>query len=136
MSGPVARVLITTVPFGQHSPVALDRLRAERIEYVMNPHGRRLKEHELAELAVGFESIEELDAALPPADWIRLDLPWSAGYLAGRCFGDYRRRGGVRPRPLPDFDIGAHAAVSDLVVVTRDATRFRTYFPRVELIEP
>ncbi len=89
-----------------------------------------------AELAVGFERIEDLDAAIPEPDWSRLPLPWHAGFLAGRCFRDYRRRGGARPRPLPDFYIGAHAAVEGLTVVTRDASRFRTYFPKVAVIAP
>jgi predicted nucleic acid-binding protein len=89
-----------------------------------------------AELSVGFERIEDLDRALPEADWQRLPLPWSAGFLAGRCFVDYRRRGGSRARPLPDFYIGAHAAVDDLALITRDVSRFRTYFPTVELIAP
>lgn len=89
-----------------------------------------------AELSVGFDRIEDLDSALPEDDWQRLPLPWSAGFLAGRCFGEYRRRGGRRPRPLPDFYIGAHAAVDDLALITRDVSRFRTYFPTVELIAP
>lgn len=89
-----------------------------------------------AELAVGLERIENLDAALPEADWARLPLPWAAGFLAGRCFGDYRRRGGRRPSPLPDFYIGAHAAVERLALITRDAARFKTYFPGVELVTP
>lgn len=89
-----------------------------------------------AELAVGFPRIEDLDAALPQPDWQRVPLPWTAGFLAGRCFGEYRRRGGSKSSPLPDFYIGAHAAVEDLTVVTRDAGRFRTYFPKVRLIEP
>ncbi len=89
-----------------------------------------------AELSVGFDRIEDLYSALPEYDWQRLPLPWSAGFLAGRCFGEYRRRGGRRPRPLPDFYIGAHAAVDDLALITRDVSRFRTYFPTVELIAP
>jgi predicted nucleic acid-binding protein len=89
-----------------------------------------------AELAVGFARIEDLDAALPEPDWSRLPLPWHAGFLAGRCFGEYRRRGGTRLRPLPDFYIGAHAAVEGLTVVTRDDARFRTYFPRLDIVAP
>lgn len=89
-----------------------------------------------AELSVGFARIEDLDAALPEPDWQRLPLPWEAGFLAGRCFAEYRRRGGSRPRPLPDFYIGAHAAVDGLVVVTRDVERYRSYFPRVTLVAP
>ncbi len=89
-----------------------------------------------AELAAGFPRIEDLDAALPAPDWVRLPLPWPAGFLAGRAFGEYRRRGGLRPMPLPDFYIGAHAAFESLVLVTRDAARYRTYFPRVTIISP
>lgn len=89
-----------------------------------------------AELSVGFDRIEDLDVALPEADWARLPLPWEAGFLASRCFGQYRRKGGQRPRPLPDFYIGAHAAVDGLALITRDVSRFRTYFPTVELIAP
>lgn len=89
-----------------------------------------------AELAVGFPRVEVLDAALPEPDWVRLPLPWHAGFLAGRCFGAYRQRGGTRSSPLPDFYIGAHAAVDDLVVLTRDAARFRTYFPKVQVVAP
>lgn len=89
-----------------------------------------------AELSVGFERIEDLDLALPATDWLRLPLPWSAGFLAGRAFRGYRRRGGSRSRPLPDFYIGAHAAVEDLTLITRDVARFRTYFPTVRLVAP
>lgn len=89
-----------------------------------------------AELAVGFPRVEVLDAALPEPDWVRLPLPWHAGFLAGRCFGAYRKRGGSRSSPLPDFYIGAHAAMDDLVVLTRDAARFRTYFPNVQVVAP
>ena len=89
-----------------------------------------------AELAVGFSRVEDLDATLHPLDWQRLSLPWAAGFLAGRCFVDYRRRGGARMSPLPDFYIGAHAAVDGLTLVTRDPARFRTYFPGVRMIEP
>jgi len=89
-----------------------------------------------AELAVGFSRIEDLDAALPESEWARLPLPWAGGYLAGRVFNAYRRMGGVRTSPLPDFYIGAHAAVDGLVLVTRDARRYRTYFPKVQVIAP
>jgi len=89
-----------------------------------------------AEISVHFSSIEELDDALPPTDFRRLPLPWSAGFLAGRCFVLYRRRGGLRRSPLPDFYIGAHAAVSELSLLTRDPSHYRTYFPKVRLIAP
>ncbi len=89
-----------------------------------------------AEVAVHFSSVEELDETLGADDFRRLDLPWQAAFLAGRCFLLYRKRGGARRSPLPDFYIGAHAAVSGFRLVTRDAARFRTYFPRVEIISP
>jgi predicted nucleic acid-binding protein len=63
-------------------------------------------------------------------------LPWPAAFLAGRAFIDYRRRGGLKRSPLPDFYIGAHAAVAGLRLLTRDPDRFRSYFPTVELITP
>lgn len=89
-----------------------------------------------AEVSVGFERIEELDAALPPSDFTRLPLPWEAGFLAGKAFLRYRRAKGVRRSPLPDFFIGAHAAIAGLPLLTRDAQRYRTYFPTVELVAP
>jgi hypothetical protein len=89
-----------------------------------------------AELSVGFQRIEELDAALPPADYQRLPLPWEAAFLAGRCFQTYRSRGGIRTSPLPDFYIGAHAAIAGLSLLTRDAKRYQNYFPRLKLIAP
>lgn len=89
-----------------------------------------------AEVSVMFDSIEDLDDALPPTDYIRAHLPWPAMFLAGKCFETYRRRGGLKRSPLPDFFIGAHAALQGLRLLTRDAKRYRTYFPTVELIAP
>ena len=89
-----------------------------------------------AEVAVHFSRIEDLDEALPRDYYRRADLPWPAGFLAGRVFQTYRRAGGVRRSPLPDFYIGAHAAIAGLTLLTRDATRYRTYFPALRLIAP
>jgi len=89
-----------------------------------------------AELSVHFERREELDEAVPDSQYARLGLPWEAGFLAGKTYLTYRRSGGERRSPLPDFYIGAHAAVAGMRLLTRDATRYRTYFPRVELIAP
>lgn len=89
-----------------------------------------------AEVSVGFERIETLDGALPPGDFTRLPLPWEAGFLAGKAFVRYRRAQGTRRSPLPDFYIGAHAAINGLSLITRDARRYRTYFPQLELICP
>jgi len=89
-----------------------------------------------AEVSVGFERIEELDAALPTNVFSRLELPWEAGFLAGKAFLQYRRARGSRSSPLPDFYIGAHAAIEGMVLLTRDAKRYRTYYPKLEVICP
>lgn len=89
-----------------------------------------------AEVSVGFDSIEELDAAIPPDVFRRDPLPYESAFLAGKAFLDYRRRGGTRRSPLPDFYIGAHAAIAGLRLLTRDERRYRTYFPRLEVIGP
>jgi predicted nucleic acid-binding protein len=89
-----------------------------------------------AEVSIGFDRIEELDAALPAATFHRLPLPWEAAFLAGKCYLKYRKRGGTRSAPMPDFYIGAHASVAGMAVLTRDAARYRTYFPKLRLISP
>jgi predicted nucleic acid-binding protein len=89
-----------------------------------------------AEVSVGFARIEELDDALSPDAFTRLELPWEAGFLAGKAFVRYRRALGSRTSPLPDFYIGAHAAIDGMALLTRDAKRFRTYYPTLDLICP
>jgi predicted nucleic acid-binding protein len=89
-----------------------------------------------AEVSVRFSRIEELEEALPPSDYRRLTMPWESAFLAGKAFLDYRRNKGTRTSALPDFFIGAHAAVAELRLLTRDATRYRAYFPAVQLIHP
>ena len=89
-----------------------------------------------AEVSIAFDKIEDLDVLLPEAIFHRQDLPWEAAFLAGKAFRIYRRRGGKRSLPLPDFYIGAHAAVRSYSLLTRDAARFRTYFPTLDLITP
>ncbi|MES1244993.1 MAG: type II toxin-antitoxin system VapC family toxin [Acidobacteriota bacterium] len=89
-----------------------------------------------AEVSVGFDRIEELDEVLPADAFRRDPLPWEAAFLAGKCFLAYRRRGGARRSPLPDFYIGAHAAVKGLPLLTRDPRRYRTYFPHLSLLAP
>lgn len=88
-----------------------------------------------AEISVAFDRIETLEDALPE-QLGREDLPWEAAFLAGRCFVDYRRRGGTRRSPLPDFCIGAHAALTGRTLLTRDAKRYRTQLPTLALICP
>ncbi len=89
-----------------------------------------------AEVSVAHSRIETLDAVLPEAVFAREPLPWAAGFLAGKAFVAYRRRGGVRRSPLPDFYIGAHAAVRGYRLLTRDRARYATYFPKLALIAP
>ena len=88
------------------------------------------------EVSTGFDRIEDLDDAVPADDFRREALPYEAGFLAGKAFLAYRRRGGQKRSPLPDFYIGAHAAVRGYRLLTRDAARYRTYFPTVTLIAP
>jgi len=88
-----------------------------------------------AEVSIRFRRIEDLDEVLG-ADFERRPLPWPAAFLAGKTFVAYRRRGGSRAAPLPDFFIGAHAAVEGLALLTRDESRYRHCFPTVRLIAP
>jgi predicted nucleic acid-binding protein len=88
-----------------------------------------------AEISISFERIEELEQTLPK-EIEREPLPWEAAFLAGKCFVEYRRRGGERRSPLPDFYVGAHAAVSGRALLTRDPSRYRSLFPRLALISP
>ncbi|MEW5983494.1 MAG: type II toxin-antitoxin system VapC family toxin [Acidobacteriota bacterium] len=89
-----------------------------------------------AEAAARFERIEDLEDALPSDYFQRQALPWEAAFLAGRSFVVYRRRGGQRRSPLPDFYIGAHALVAGMTLLTRDPARYRTYFPKLRLMAP
>jgi predicted nucleic acid-binding protein len=89
-----------------------------------------------AEVSIRFETVEELEKALPISMFERHDIPWEAAFLAGKCFVRYRRAGGQKTAPLPDFFIGAHAAVEKLKLLTRDTGRYGTYFPTVQLIAP
>lgn len=89
-----------------------------------------------AEFSIRFDSIEAVESALSGLSMERLAIPYEAVFLAGKVFLRYRRRGGNRSAPLPDFFIGAHAAVSGLSLLTRDPRRYRKYFPRLRLIEP
>ncbi len=89
-----------------------------------------------AEVCVRYDRVEDVELALSDEYFIRAPLPWDAAFLAAKCFERYRRRGGQRASPLPDFFIGAHAAVEGLTLLTRDARRYRTYFPKLRLIAP
>lgn len=87
-----------------------------------------------AEVSTKFDRIEDADAAL--VDFAREALPYEAGFLAGKAFLSYRRRGGVKRSPMPDFYVGAHALVRGMELLTRDAARYRTYFPALTIVAP
>lgn len=89
-----------------------------------------------AELSVRFDTIEALDAVLKDADVAMEAIPCPALFLAAKVYQRYRAAGGRRTGVLPDFFIGAHAAVTGSSLLTRDARRFRAYFPTIELITP
>jgi len=89
-----------------------------------------------AEVSIRFRTIEELEDALPKGMFERRDIPWEAAFLAGKCFLKYRRAGGRKTTPLPDFFIGAHAAIEKLDLLTRDVYRYRAHFPTVRIIAP
>ena len=89
-----------------------------------------------AEVACRFDRIEDLEAALPADYFLRRALPWEAAFLAGRSFVRYRRKGGQRRSPLPDFYIGAHALIARFTLLTRDPRRYQSYFPTLRLIAP
>ena len=88
------------------------------------------------ELSIAFERIEELDAVVADAHLRMEPIPPEALFLAGKVFLQYRRRRGTKHSVLPDFYIGAHAAVMQWPLLTRDAKRYQTYFPTVEFITP
>ncbi len=108
------------------SAAAIERA-ADRYRLVINPVI-------FAEVSIRFSRIEDLDAALPKAMFDREAIPYEAAFMAGKSYLAYRRRGGTRRSPLPDFFIGAHAAVAGYLLMTRDVTRYRTYFPKLPLI--
>lgn len=121
--------VLTTDPVWQAWSAAALSEAADRDEVAINPII-------YAEIASGFATMADLDHHLGTDAFRRLALPYEAGFVAGRAFVEYRRRGGVRTSPLPDFYIGAHAAVSGLSLLTRDARRYVGYFPKVSLISP
>lgn len=121
-------ILTDDPTWSEWSAVALARARDDG-RLVINPIV-------YAEISTGFDGIEDLDDAVPVDDFERTSLPYEAGFLAGKAFLTYRKRGGQRRTPLPDFYIGAHAALRRYRLLTRDTARYRTYFPSVELVAP
>ena len=89
-----------------------------------------------AEVTADEPTQTRFDAAFPPTRIARLPLPYEAAFVSGQAFKLYRRRGGARRAPLPGFYIGAHAAVGGMPLVTRDAARYRGYFPSLDIVAP
>ena len=89
-----------------------------------------------AEVSPRYETIAALDIALPPSLFVREQIPFEGAFLAGKAFLLYRSRGGERRAPIADFYIGAHASVAGYHLLTRDAARYRSYFPQLALITP
>lgn len=118
------------VPESQWNPWSAAALHdaAEYARLVINPVV-------YAEISIGYDNADLLDAAIPSLIE-REAIPYDAAFLAGKAYLEYRRRGGMRRSPLPDFFIGAHAAVRGYELLTRDPARYRTYFPRLKLIAP
>jgi len=121
--------LVTDDPlWGEWSQRQLDRAAAQD-ELAIN-------DIVYAELSVGYSRIEELDAVIREVGLVTAAIPRVALFLAGKVFQRYRSAGGRRTGVLPDFFLGAHAVISDCVLITRDAARYRTYFPGIVLIAP
>jgi predicted nucleic acid-binding protein len=102
---------------------------ADRYRLVINPVI-------YAEVSIRYSRIEELDISLPKTMFDREAIPYEAAFLAGKSFQTYQRRGGTKRSPLPDFFIGAYAAVAGYLLMTRDVRRYQTYFPKLLLIAP
>ena len=109
---------------------------AEAIEEAADSYRLVINQVIYAEVSIRYSQIEELDAALPKTMFDREALPYAAAFLAAKPFLAYRRRGGTNRSPLPDFFIGAHAAVAGYRLMTRDPARYSAYFPRLSLIAP
>lgn len=115
----------------QWAPWSLGQLRAQAKlhELVINPVI-------YSEISLSFSTIEVLDAVVARMELTLREISRPALFLAGKAFAQYRRRGGSKAQVLPDFFIGAHAAVQGWPLLTRDASRFRTYFPSLDVLAP
>jgi predicted nucleic acid-binding protein len=109
---------------------------AETLEFYAETHVFIINPIIYSEVSVGFDSIEDTDVILPSTYFRRVQIPWAAAFIAGKCFLKYRQQGGQKHSPLPDFFIGAHAVVSGIPLMTRDDSRYRTYFPELQIISP
>ncbi len=120
---------------GSHDPT-WSKWAAEAIERAANRARLVINPIVYAEVSVRYSRIEDLEDALSAMLFEREQIPYEAAFLAGKVFLEYRRRGGPRGSLLPDFLIGAHAAVAGYDLLTRDVGRYQTYYPRLTLITP
>lgn len=109
---------------------------SEQVEQIADSRALVIDPVIYAEVSVHFETVEDLEAAFPSDMFRREPIPFDAAFLAGKVFLRYRQRGGYRSAPLPDFFIGAHAAIAGYALLTRDPRRYRHNFPRLRLITP
>ncbi len=108
----------------------------EILEKYSETHRLLINQIIYAEISIGFERIEELEDVLKLGDFKLAAIPKEALFLAGKAFLKYRRKKGPKVSPLPDFFIGAHAAVAGIMLLTRDTKRIANYFPTVKLVSP
>ena len=109
---------------------------SETLAYYGDNHVLTINPIIYAEVSIGFTRIEEVEEIMPTAFFRRVQLPWEAAFLAGKCFLKNRQKRGKRRSPLPDFYIGAHALITGMALMTRDSSRYRTYFSKLLLISP
>jgi predicted nucleic acid-binding protein len=121
---------------GGHRSSGWESWSTTKLEEVGNEAELIINAIVFGEVSVRFETLEELDVAVPRDIFRREAIPFEASFLAAKCFKTYRARGGERSSPIPDFYIGAHAAIGGYRLMTRDSRRYRTYFPKLELIAP
>lgn len=109
---------------------------SETLSHYSDHHSLFINTIVYAEVSIGYKTIEELESIVSPSLFKRATIPWEAAFLAGKVFQRYRKAGGTRVQPLPDFFIGAHALVENFALITRDEKRFQHYFPNLHLITP
>jgi len=111
-------------------------MTARGIERLADEHILAINPIIYAEVSVRFHRIEDLEAVLPAEHFLRLALPWEVAFLAAKAHAKYRKQDGKKASTLPDFFIGAHASIENMLLLTRDVNRYQTYFPKLSLIIP
>jgi predicted nucleic acid-binding protein len=109
---------------------------ANNLSYLSESHSLIINDIIYTEISIGFDKIEDLDDVISESFFKILPIPKSALFLAGKAFLNYKRKNGSKNLVLPDFFIGAHAAILEIPLLTRDISRYKTYFPTIELISP